>query len=90
MENRLYPMRELLGDMLMEQQSPALALQEYEASMKAMPNRLRGYYGGAKAAEAAGDKQKAAGYFAKLATLTRNSDGDRAEIRESRQRVASR
>jgi hypothetical protein len=90
MENRLYPMRELLGDMLMDQQQPALALQEYEASMKAMPNRLRGFYGAAKAAEAAGEKQKAAGYFSKLAQLTRNSDGDRAEIRESRQRVASR
>jgi tetratricopeptide (TPR) repeat protein len=90
MENRLYPMRELLGDMLMEQQSPALALQEYEASMKAMPNRLRGFYGAAKAAEASGNKEKAAGYFSRLAQLTRASDGDRAEIRESRQRVASR
>jgi tetratricopeptide (TPR) repeat protein len=90
MENRLYPMRELLGDMLMEQQSPAVALQEYEASMKAMPNRLRGFYGAAKAAEASGDKQKAVGYFNKLAQLTRNSDGDRAEIRETKQRVASR
>ena len=90
MENRLYPMRELLGDMLMEQQSPALALQDYEASMKAAPNRLRGFYGAAKAAEASGNKQKAAGYFSKLAQLTRNSDGERAEIRESRQRVASR
>src|SRR5882672_2513862 len=90
MENRLYPMRELLGDMLMEQQSPTLALQEYEGSMKATPNRLRGYYGAAKAAEASGNKEKAAGYFNKLARLTRNSDGDRAEIRETKERVASR
>jgi len=90
MENRLYPMRELLGDMLMEQQSPALALQEYEASMKGTPNRLRGYYGAAKAAEASGNKEKAAGYFNKLAQLTRNSDGDRAEIRETKQRIATR
>ena len=90
MENRLYPMRELLGDLLMEQKSPALALKEYEESMKAMPNRLRGFYGAAKAADAAGDKQKAAGYFDKLAYLTRASDAERAEIRESRQRVAAR
>jgi tetratricopeptide (TPR) repeat protein len=90
MENRLYPMRELLGDMEMEQGSPAMALQDYEASMKAMPNRLRGWYGAAKAAEATGNKEKAAGYFNRLAQLTRSSDGDRAEIRESRQRVASR
>jgi tetratricopeptide (TPR) repeat protein len=89
MENRLYPMRELLGDMLMEQQHPELAFKEYEASMKATPNRLRGFYGAAKAAEAVGDRKKAAGYFSKLAQLTRKADGDRAEIRESKQYVAS-
>ena len=32
MENRLYPMRELLGDLLLEQKQPRLALKEYEAS----------------------------------------------------------
>ena len=90
MENRLYPMRELLADMLMELGAPSVALNEYEASMKNAPQRLRGYYGAAKAAEASGDKQKAAGYFSKLAQLTRKGDGDRAEIRESKQRVASR
>ena len=90
MENRLYPMRELLGDMLMEQQQPGLALKEYEASMRNAPNRLRGFYGAAKAAEASGDKKNAAAYFSKLAQLTRNSDGSRAEIRESKQRVATR
>jgi tetratricopeptide (TPR) repeat protein len=90
MENRLYPMRELLADMLMELGAPSVALNEYEASMKNAPERLRGYYGAAKAAEASGDKQKAAGYFSKFAQLTRTGDGDRAEIRESKQRVASR
>ena len=90
MENRLYPMRELLADMLMELGAPSVALNEYEVSMKNAPNRLRGYYGAAKAAEASGEKQKAAGYFGKLAQLTRKGDGDRAEIRESKQRVASR
>src|SRR5262245_12108789 len=90
MENRLYPMRELLGDMLMEQQRPGLALQEYEVSMKNAPRRLRGYYGAAKAAEASGDGKKAAAYLGNFAHLTRDSDGSRAEIRESKQRVASR
>jgi tetratricopeptide (TPR) repeat protein len=90
MENRLYPMRELFGDMLREHGQPAAALAEYEVSMKNAPNRLRGYYGAAKAAEESGQKQKAAGYFSKLAQLTRTGDGDRAEVRESKQRVASR
>ena len=90
MENRLYPMRELLGDMLLEQGQPAAALKEYEVSLKNAPNRLRGYYGAAKAAEAAGEKKKASGYFAQLAKLTRTADGDRAELREMKQDLAAK
>src|SRR6185369_4083879 len=88
MENRLYPMRELLGDMLREQGRPAEALKEYTVSLKNAPNRLRGYYAAAKAAEAAGEKKRAAGYYAQLAKLTRGADGDRAELRELKQYLA--
>jgi tetratricopeptide (TPR) repeat protein len=90
MENRLYPMRELLGDMLMAQGEAVAALKEYETSMKNAPMRLRGFYGAAKAAEFSGDKKKAREYFEKLAKLTRNADGDRSELREMKQRLASR
>ena len=90
MENRLYPMRELLGDMLREQGQPAAALKEYEISMKNAPNRLRGFYGAAKAAEAAGEAKKASGYFRQLARLTRTADGDRAELRELKQHIAAK
>ena len=90
MENRLYPMRELLADMQMQQGEPAAALKTYETSMRATPMRLRGFYGAAKAAEAAGDKKKAAMYFSQLARLTRTADGDRTEVREMRQHVASK
>jgi len=88
MENRLYPMRELLGDLLREYGDAAAALQAYEVSMKNTPVRLRGFYGSAKAAGAAGDKKKAAMYFSQLARLTRNADSDRAEIREAKQQLA--
>jgi hypothetical protein len=90
MENRLYPMRELLGDMLMVQAQPAAALKEYEASMKNAPMRLRGFYGAAKAAEAAGDSKKATQYKRSLGQLTRDADGDRPELREFTQRLALR
>jgi tetratricopeptide (TPR) repeat protein len=90
MENRLYPMRELLGDMLREQGQPSAALKEYEVSMKNAPNRLRGYYGAAKAAAAAGNQQKAATYMRSLAQLTRDADSDRTEIREAKQQLASK
>src|SRR5215469_1714063 len=88
MENRLYPMRELLADLLMEQNQPAAALAEYETSLKNAPQRLRGFYGAARAAAAAGDKEKSAVYFGSLVRLTRNADSDRSEIREAKHFMA--
>jgi tetratricopeptide (TPR) repeat protein len=88
MENRLYPMRELLADMLMTQGEAAAALKEYETALQNAPMRLRGFYGAAKAAEAAGAKEKAAAYFEKLARLTKNADSDRPELIEVRKRLA--
>ena len=90
MENRLYPMRELMGDMLMLQGMPGAALYSYEAAMKAAPERLRGYYGAARAAAASGDKAKARTYYAKLAHLTKGATGDRPELKEMKQFLASR
>ena len=90
MENRLYPMRELLGDMLRETGQPAAALKEYEGSMKNAPNRLSGYYGASKAAQAAGESKKAVAYFGQLARLTQTADGDRAELREMKQLHATK
>jgi tetratricopeptide (TPR) repeat protein len=90
MENRLYPMRELLADMLMAQGEAAAALKEYETSLKNAPMRLRGFYGAAKAAEASGDAKKGREYFEKLARLTPHADGDRPELREAKQRLTSK
>ena len=90
MENRLYPMRELLGDMLLAQQQPALALKEYETSFESTPNRLRGLYGAAKAADLAKVQDKATTYFRKLAELTKDADGDREEIQEAKAYLAGR
>ena len=89
MENRLYPMREQLGDMLREHGKPAEALKEYQVSMKNAPNRLRGYYGAAKAAVDSGQAKRASGYYGQLARLTPDADGDRPEIMELKQYLAS-
>jgi hypothetical protein len=90
MENRLYPMRELFADLLFAQGDSAAALSEYEASMKNAAERLRAFYGAAKAAEALGDKEKATSYFRSLAQLIQNADSDRIEIREAKQFAAGR
>jgi tetratricopeptide (TPR) repeat protein len=84
MENRLYPMRELLGDLLLERQQPGLALAEYETSLVSTPNRLRGLYGAASAAKAANQPEKATTYFRKLAEMTKDADTDRVEISEAK------
>ena len=84
MENRLYPMRELLGDLLLEQQQPGPALTEYETSLESTPNRLRGLYGAAKAAEAASQPEKATAYFQKLVELTKDAETGRVEVREAK------
>jgi tetratricopeptide (TPR) repeat protein len=88
MEHRLYPMREQLADLLLTQGQAEAALKEYENSMGSAPNRLRAWYGAATAAEAAGDKTKSAGYFAKLSQLVRGSASDRPELRDVRVKVA--
>jgi len=90
MENRLYPMRELLGDMLLAQQQAATALKEYEMALESTPNRLRGLYGAAKAADLAGQQDKASVHFRKLLALTRNADVERTELREAKAFLAAR
>src|SRR5207245_2493144 len=54
MENRLYPMRELFAELLLETGQAASALREFEAALKEQPNRYRGLYGSARVAEASG------------------------------------
>jgi predicted Zn-dependent protease len=88
MENRLYPMRELLAEMLLELGQPANALREFEASIQETPNRYRGLWGAARAAEAAGEQKKATAYYANVIEQTKSSDGSRPEIALSKARIA--
>jgi tetratricopeptide (TPR) repeat protein len=84
MENRLYPMRELLGELLLETSQPAAALREFEVSLKENPSRYRGLLGAARAAEAAGERRKAVEYYEKLVALTAAADTPRPEIAHAR------
>src|SRR5204862_4195104 len=61
MENRLYPMRELLGELLLQQGQAPAALREFEAAIMEKADRYRGLYGAARAAEMAGDRAKDVG-----------------------------
>jgi tetratricopeptide (TPR) repeat protein len=88
MENRLYPMRELLADLLLSLKQPGPALAEFEVALKQNPNRWRGLYGAAQAAEASGDREKAADYYAKLIALSKNGDGRRLELERAKAYLA--
>jgi tetratricopeptide (TPR) repeat protein len=90
MENRLYPMRELFAELLLETGQPAPALPEFEASLKENPNRYRGLYGAARAAEAAGDRQKAETYYAKFVAVSAKADTDRPEIAQAKTFLAKK
>jgi tetratricopeptide (TPR) repeat protein len=81
---RVIPARELLGEMLLQLNQPAAALKEFEASQAREPNRFRNYFGSAKAAEMAGDKARAAGYYRKLVELGKAADTNRPELASAR------
>jgi tetratricopeptide (TPR) repeat protein len=90
MENRLWPMRELLGELLLELKQPARALEEFEASLNIARNRLRGLDGAARAAEAAGKPDKARAYYTQIVTLTREADFERPEVQRAKSFLGSR
>ncbi len=80
----LAPARELLGFMLMEAGRAKDALTAFETTMKKEPNRFRGIYGAATAAEAAGDKAKAASYYKKLLDVAQEADTERPELQRAK------
>jgi tetratricopeptide (TPR) repeat protein len=88
MENRLYPMRELYAELLLEMGRPEPALREFEVALKAYPNRYRTVFGIARAADAAGDRRKAAQHYNKLMALAKNGDSQRPELARARAYVA--
>jgi len=68
------------GPLKLALDDPAAALQAFEASQPIEPNRFMGLYGAARAAELAGDMEKATGYYEQLVTLGAMADSDRAEL----------
>jgi len=83
----LLPLRELLGDMLLEMGRPADALAEYDASLRQAPNRFNGLYGAARAAELANRPARARELYAAL--LKQCVEGSpRPELAEARRYLA--
>ena len=88
MENKLLPMRELLGEYLLEIGRPVPAEATFARSLDHSPNRFRSFLGGARAAVAAGDASKARDYYGRLLKLTLSADLRSQEISEARNYLA--
>jgi tetratricopeptide (TPR) repeat protein len=86
----IQPARELLGEMLLELGDPVQALKEFEISHRVEPNRFRGLYGAAKAAQESGDREKARLYYAKLISLCEHADADRPELKAANTFLSSK
>jgi hypothetical protein len=86
----IIPARELLGDLLMELRQPAAALKEYEASIAKEPNRFRGLYSAARAAEASGNVAKARELYQKFAQVTARADPNNAQVQRATAFLAHR
>ena len=89
MENRLSPIRELLGELLLEANEPAQALTEFETSLRNNPNRYRSFAGAAKAAERVGNRARARSYYEKLVTLAGQADDGRPGLAAAKQYLAA-
>jgi tetratricopeptide (TPR) repeat protein len=86
----IFPARELLGDLLLALEQPAPALQEFEASIPKEPNRFNGLYGAARAAELAGEAEKARTYYGQLVALSAGGDTDRPALQQAKAFLAKK
>ena len=76
----LLPVREMLGDLLLELNNPKEALLQYELALKNNPNRFNSLYGAGKSAELIGNKDKVNKYFKTLVEISSNSESNRERL----------
>jgi tetratricopeptide (TPR) repeat protein len=88
MENRLSPMREMLGELLLAASRPAEAQREFERSLTSVPNRFRSLTGAGRAAGLAGHKAQARLYYEQLLVLAQEADSGRAPLNTAREYLA--
>ena len=88
MENKVVPIRALLGELYVAASMPKEALAQFEASQQVMPGRFRTVAGAATAARATGSVDAAKRYYRALTGLAVNGDGSRPELSEARTYLA--
>jgi hypothetical protein len=87
----LAPARELLGEMLLQMNEPAKALEQFEATLKKEPRRFRALYGAAHAAQLSGNDDLSQRYFRELLTVCARADKPaRSELQEAERSITQR
>jgi tetratricopeptide (TPR) repeat protein len=85
----LAPARELLGEMLLEVNEPAQALEQFEATLTKEPGRFRALYGAARAAQLSGNSEASQRYFRELLKVCVHADKPgRSEVTEAGSQTA--
>jgi tetratricopeptide (TPR) repeat protein len=85
----LAPARELLGEMLLELNEPAQALEQFEATLSKEPGRFRALYGAARAAQLSGNREASQRYFRELLKVCVHADkAGRSEVTEAGSQTA--
>jgi hypothetical protein len=84
MENKLVPIRELLGELYLASDMNKEALTEFETSLKNVPNRFRTIAGAAAAARTIASVEAAKRYYRALTGLVASGDGERPEVAEAK------
>jgi tetratricopeptide (TPR) repeat protein len=84
-EQTSMPAREILADLLLELNRPAVALVEYRSALKSNPKRFNGLYGAARAAEMAGQSSQASEYYALLLKTCEGSNSERPELKKAKE-----
>jgi hypothetical protein len=84
----LAPARELLGEMLLQMNQPAQALEQFEATLKKEPGRFLALYGAAHSAQLTGKREKSKRYFRELLKVCSHADKPgRSEVAEAQQAI---
>lgn len=86
----LFPARELLAEALLDAGRPAEALVEFEASLKIYPGRFNGVAGAARAAESAGNADRARAYNQQLLGLAKQNSARRVELVKAQEYLSRR
>ena len=85
----VYPIREQLGELLMEVDRPAEALAAFQASLEISPHRFFGLYGAARAARQSNKDDVARDYYGQLVRMV-GADAQGTELSEARAFLAGR